>query len=140
MDNHEKLTLRSLASFVYSLHHASKYSPIIMNFSEEFTALELPIIKKLEEEGVDHASLTQIVSSYSKAQLGSVEFYSALEKFISSYIEQSEFGKGRKFKPIEIANLMYSYAVNETCSKDIIDELTPLMVERIPALKARELR
>ena len=155
--HHTQFDLRGTSTYLMALHHASKYSPITMDFSEEFTMLELPIIQKLEDSNGDHASLTQIVSTYSKAQLGSVEFFSALEKFIQAYLEESQDGpsakisedaliiqnensKPREFKAIEVANLMYSYASNENCSNDILDDLTPVMAAKIPGLKSNEMK
>lgn len=71
MKNYEEMTLRDLGQFLMALHHSSKHNPIIMDFSDEFTMLELPIIQKLEaNEESDLISVTQILSSYSKGYIG----------------------------------------------------------------------
>lgn len=87
MKHHEEMTVRDLGQFLLALHHASKNAPITVDFSEEFSQLELPIIQKFDESSEsDLQSLTQILTAYSKGYLGSVEFFSAMEKFAHRYI------------------------------------------------------
>ena len=128
LNNHSNFSLRSLSSYMLALHHASAHSPITLDFSPEFSALELPLIQKFDAaEENDYASLTQVIIAYSKAQLGSVEFFQALEKYIIQYANEDS-GDGRdvvKYSPhegrqsrqefsfTEIANIMYSYALND---------------------------
>ena len=67
LQNHKELDIRSLSTFLVALSRTGMKSPIELDFSNEFTALELPIIKKLDsikEEDRDHASLSQIISCY----------------------------------------------------------------------------
>ena len=71
MKNHEEMTVRDIGQYLLALYHASKHSPITMDFSDEFTALELPIIKKFDEsEKIDLISLTQILNAFGKSYIG----------------------------------------------------------------------
>lgn len=127
------MSLRATSSYMLALHHASKHSPITMDFSEEFLQMELPIIQKFESEEADPKSLTQVITAYSKSQLGSVEFFGVLEKFVCSYADKDSLNVS------EIANIMYSYAMTPNCSKSLINTLKPFLKAKIPTLKAREI-
>ena len=64
LKNHEQLEIRALSTFLVALSKTGMKSPIELDFSNEFTALELPIIKRLDkmsEEERDHSSLSQII-------------------------------------------------------------------------------
>jgi hypothetical protein len=116
-----------------ALHHASKHSPITMDFSEEFSQMELPIIQKFEVEESDSKNLTQIITAYSKAQLGSVEFYGVLEKFVGGQADKD------LFNITELANIMYSYSMNPNCSNSLVNTLKPALKAKMHTLKAKEI-
>lgn len=46
--NYTTLDIRNVSNIVYALHKISADKPIILNFDDLFTELELPIIIKLE--------------------------------------------------------------------------------------------
>ena len=87
-------------------------------------------------------------------QLGSVEFFSALEKYIIEYaghpkdssydVIQRKSGSTdlsqtrNAFKMKELSSIMYSFAVNPNWSKRIIDDLTPIVLNKIQTMKGDE--
>ena len=46
---HNEMTLRSLSTLVYSLTHISLLKPVILNFDDLFTAIELSLIIRFQE-------------------------------------------------------------------------------------------
>jgi hypothetical protein len=48
-DNHKQFDVRNISNIVYALHRISQNKPVILNFDDLFTGLELPIIMKLDQ-------------------------------------------------------------------------------------------
>ena len=75
-----ELDFRSLSSICYSFYKASQGKPVMLNFDDLFTELELPIIKRLDQtlhisEMCDPKGISTLVMSYGKTQNGSVQFF-----------------------------------------------------------------
>ena len=46
--SYNSMDLRNLSNTIYALHRVSHGKPVILNFDDLFSELELPIIKKLD--------------------------------------------------------------------------------------------
>lgn len=68
-ENYSHFDIRNLSNVVYSLHKISQKAPIELNFDDLFTALELPLIMKLDKnpKEADPQSIANIVLSYAKS-------------------------------------------------------------------------
>lgn len=69
--NYKLMDIRNLSNTVYALHKVSQSKPVILNFDDLFTELELPIIMKLDK-GLpgsvgDPQSIANVILAYSKS-------------------------------------------------------------------------
>eukprot|EP00347_Sterkiella_histriomuscorum_P005962 403354597 len=129
--NYKLFDLRNISNIVYALHKVSVDKPIILNFDDLFTQLELPIIMKLDKGEGDPQSIANTILSYTKCQNGSVQFYQAMEKHIIAYKD--------KFNSMEIANILYSYQKSKECSKEILKDLEDTTINLMSVSQPKEL-
>ena len=131
-----KFTLRDAGTILTALEKVGAKNPIEFDFSEEFTQMEMPLVKLLQDttKRVDYTAVCQIVTSYSKMQVGSVEFAGILESHIIEYAIND------KFKPRELASILYSYSMSEKWSNEVIQICMPKVLEHVQKVKGREIR
>lgn len=76
---YKTMDIRSLSNTVYAFQKVSQGKPIILNFDDLFTDLELPIIMKLDQSLPgsvgDPQSISNFVLAYAKSQNGSTQFF-----------------------------------------------------------------
>ena len=51
--HHRKLSVRALSNYLYALHRGSARSPLVLDFSELFTQMELPLVERFAGEHSD---------------------------------------------------------------------------------------
>lgn len=122
---------------MYAMEQISSKKPIELDFSEEFTRSEIDIVKLLKHtpvEKIDCSAIAQIITAYSKFQIGSVEFASALENYIL------EFAHDGRFKSKELASVLYSYSMAAKWDKSIIESLKPTAIKHIQNSSHKDVR
>ncbi|CDW74735.1 UNKNOWN [Stylonychia lemnae] len=129
--NYQHFDMRNISNIVYSLHKISVGKPILMNFDDVFTQLELPIIMKLDKGDGDPQSIANSILAYTKCQNGSLQFFQAMEKHIISYKD--------KFSAQELSNILYSYYKSKECSKEIIKDLEDTVIQNLNHAQPKEL-
>ena len=67
------------------MYKVSVGKPILLNFDDLFTQLELSIIMKLDKGLGDPQSIAHSILAYAKCQNGSTQFYQAMEKHIIAF-------------------------------------------------------
>jgi len=133
---HEKLNIRNISNFFYSLSVLQLKNPKQFNFDNYFRDLEVEIIKKLLISkkfnlDIDHQSLGNLILAYCKTQNGSVEFYRILEEFIEA--------KKHSLKNQELSYITYSYSNNKDCTERVLEILYDRILKNILKFNAIEL-
>lgn len=99
---HDQFDVRNLSTYVYALTNISKYKPVILNFDELFRKLELQLVKKFDVgKSISGQDIAITLTSYSKSQNGTVQFWQAFESIIIK--------NQHKLSPQELSNIIYTY-------------------------------
>lgn len=130
-------SIRLLSNFTVALANFNKINQKDFNFDETFHNLEEHIVEillsfpaELRRKFIDTQSFANIVTSYSKTQNGSEEFYRILADYIS-YIHIS--------KPQELSTIVYSYANNLNCNENTLLDLSPNIISCLQKCNPNEL-
>jgi len=112
----------------------SKHKPVILNFDNLYKRLELSFIKKFTENfrQVKGQDVSITLTSYSKSQNGSVQFWRAMEGIV---IQNQQ-----KMSTQELSNVIYSYSRADNAErKHLFEELKPLVCKIMHKMKPVEL-
>jgi len=126
-----RYNLRELATIVHSLAKVSKSKPVILNFDDLYMHLELSFVKQFDSDmgsnrkdtGLD---LMNTLTSYSRTQNGSVQFFRALEGSILASAD--------RLSSKEIANIVYTYYKAENAE---VGSLLPELKARVIELSSK---
>jgi hypothetical protein len=130
------LDFRSLSNICHSFYRVSHGKPVMLNFDDLFSEMELPIIQKLDQilhnpSLTDPKGVASVVMAYSKTQNGSVQFYQAMEKHVLACKD--------KLSSYEIANIVYSYSKSSSADKELLVNLEGKVAEVLNKANTQEL-
>jgi hypothetical protein len=130
------LDFRSLSNICHSFYRVSHGKPVMLNFDDLFSEMELPIIQKLDQilhnpTLTDPKGVASVVMAYSKTQNGSVQFYQAMEKHVLACKD--------KLSSYEIANIVYSYSKSSSADKELLVNLEGKVAEVLNKANTQEL-
>lgn len=128
---------RLLSNLISGMANYYKINKKDFNFDNIFYYLEEILIKNVayliktnNTLLIDSFSISSIISSYSKTQSGSQEFY----RFMADLITDLEISK-----PKELASIVYSYSNNENCNDKILFSLYNIIISNMHNAKVVEL-